>query len=470
MIVKARTLGTAGLLLILSGCTTISVNENLTRTQDEIAQFTDSELMLKRSSEDVARAEAIVEKLLAEPLSEQGAVQIAMANSPAFQTVLARHMADTADAAQSGRIPNPVFSFERVTQGAELEIGRLLSFGLLDLVTLPQRQRIAASRVAIAQINLSNAVIEEVLSVRRAWVEAIASSQNLEYAHQVFDSAEASAELAYRMESVGNFSRLDRARQQSFYNDAGTQLAVAQHAQTAAHEHLIRKLGLSDEQAEQLQLPARLPSVPATALTPEMVSQVASDERLDVKLATAMLTAAARAQGLNNLTGFTDVEAGLRRDTLFDAGERSTAEGYEIEIRIPLFDWGGLRREAMNARTLAAANRLEATRLEAASSLREAYSAYRTAHEVARLYEEEIIPLQEVIAEESVLRYNGMLIGVFELLADSRRQITTVQGAIDANRQFWMADAALHASIIGKPSMTSIASAGTAGGGDEAGH
>lgn len=465
-----RTLGASALLLVISGCATVSVNENLSRTQNEIADFTDSQIMLNRSADDQAHAEAIVDQLLAAPLSKEGAVQMAMANSAAFQAVLAQNMAETADAAQSGRISNPVFNFERVTVGTELEIGRLLSFGLLDLVTLPQRQRMARSRVEIAQINLTNAVIEEVLSVREAWVKAVAATQMLDYARQVFDSAEASAELAERMERVGNFSRLDRARQQSFYNDAGTQLAAAQHAQTSALESLIRKLGLSDAQAERLELPERLPEVPVTARSPEMVSQVASDERLDVKLAAASLTAAARAQGINNLTSFTDIEAGVRRDTVFDDGERSNPEGYEIDIRIPLFDWGGLQREAMNARTLAAANRLEATRLEAASSLREAYSAYRTAHEVARLYEEEIIPLQELIAEESVLRYNGMLIGVFELLADSRRQITTVQGAIDASQQFWIADAALQASIIGKPTMTAIASAGAAGGSDAPGH
>ena len=45
-------------------------------------------------------------------------------------------------------------------------------------------------------------------------------------------------------------------------------------------------------------------------------------------------------------------------------------------------------------------------------------------------------PRQEAVAEENLLRYNGMIIGVFELLADARDQINTVMAAINAEQQF----------------------------------
>ena len=61
------------------------------------------------------------------------------------------------------------------------------------------------------------------------------------------------------------------------------------------------------------------------------------------------------------------------------------------------------------------------------------------------------MPLRKTMAEENLLRYNGMLIGVFELLAEMREQITSVMAAINAQQQFWLADAALAASVIGKP-------------------
>ena len=58
--------------------------------------------------------------------------------------------------------------------------------------------------------------------------------------------------------------------------------------------------------------------------------------------------------------------------------------------------------------------------------MREAYHAYRAAYDIARHYRDEIVPLRKRIADENLLRYNGMLIGVFELLADARAQIASV--------------------------------------------
>jgi outer membrane protein TolC len=129
-----------------------------------------------------------------------------------------------------------------------------------------------------------------------------------------------------------------------------------------------------------------------------------------------------------------------------------------------------MQRDGWNARTLAAANQLEATVRAAGSSLRESYSAYRTSFDVAKHYRDEVLPVRRVISEENQLRYNGMLIGVFELLADARDQVGTVTAAIDAQQQFWLADAALQASLIGRPTMTSLSVMSSAPSAGAAGH
>jgi outer membrane protein TolC len=154
----------------------------------------------------------------------------------------------------------------------------------------------------------------------------------------------------------------------------------------------------------------------------------------------------------------------LRRDTVFenDTGEKARRKGYELAVRLPVFDWGGAQRAAMNAQSMAAAHHYDSVARAASSQLRESYSAYRTAHDLARHYRDEIVPLRKVMAEENVLRYNGMLIGVFELLADTREQIGSVIQAIQAQQQFWLADAALSAAVIGKPMAMSAAPAAAA--------
>ena len=175
--------------------------------------------------------------------------------------------------------------------------------------------------------------------------------------------------------------RLQRARQQSFYADAALNLAATRHKAAATREALVRMLGLTTEQAAQLKLPDRLPDLPETPKAPSEVAKQ-GENRLDVRMAKQGFDASAKAQGLGNVASFLDIEAGIRYDTIFenDTGERNNKKGYELELALPIFDWGGMKRDTFNANTLAAANRLEATLRSAQSTLRESYSAYRTTY------------------------------------------------------------------------------------------
>ncbi len=446
----SRLLAASGLLL-LAGCASIDLDREVAGINAAYPAYTHGELRLER---DAAAREARArqaDRLLAEPLGRDEAVRLALANSPALQALLAQHGADLAAAEAAGRIANPVFAFERVRTGDELELGRVLSFGLMDIITWPQRHALARQQQAQVRVQWSATVVEQVSAVRQAWVRAVAAEQALGYARQVQQAASASAELARRMQATGNFSRLQRARQHAFYADATARLATAQHAATATREELVRRLGLEDAQARRLRLPQRLPDVPAQPMEPAQIVSAAREQRLDWQLARLQLEAAGQAQRLDLVGSLVDVEAGVRRDTRFDAGQRSTSRGWELDIRLPLFDWGDARRSAMNARSLAAAHRYEAVTRAASSQLREAYSAYRTHWELARHYQDEIVPLRKTISEDNLLRYNGMQIGVFELLADMREQIGSVIAAIDAQQQFWLSDTALSAALTGKP-------------------
>ncbi len=435
----------------LAGCASFELEPSIARSNQALTAFTQGELALARTEAQQAQRAQAAARLLGQPLSQDAAVRLALLESPALQALLARHGAEGSATAQAGRISNPVLSLERLRTGQELEIGRSLSFGLLDLLTLPARQRVAEQKLAQQQLKLSAEVLEQVTQIRQAWVRAVAARQLSLYADQVLDSAEVSAELARRMQQVGNFNRLTRARQQAFYADAATNAASARHQALAAREVLTRLLGLNDAQALAMTLPERLPNLPAQAQSPEAVARQASGQRLDVQLARAQFNAAAQAQGLTGITSLIDIELGLIRNTTFDADHRATSRGTELSLRLPLFDSGSLQRQGMGDSTLAAARQLEAISRAAGSHLRESYSAYRTAHDIARHYREEVIPLRKTMADENLLRYNAMLIGVFELLADARDQVGTVMSALQAEQQFWLADAALQASLMGQP-------------------
>ena len=60
-----------------------------------------------------------------------------------------------------------------------------------------------------------------------------------------------------------------------------------------------------------------------------------------------------------------------------------------------------------------------------------------------------MVPLRKFIVDEMLLRYNGMLNSVFELLADTRMNISAVNASIEAQRDFWIADTDLQTTLTG---------------------
>lgn len=281
----ARLAISAVTLAVLSGCASVSLEQNVSRVNDEASSFTEKKLALARTEQERKERADAAQALLTQPLGQREAVQLALVNSPSLQALLAQGWAESADAAQVGRIANPIFSYERMVAGDELEIGRALSFGLLDLLTLPTRQGISRYRIEQSQLRLTSEVVDQVTQVRQAWVRAVAAQQTLRYARQVYESAEATAEIARRMQAAGNFSRISRAREQAFYADAATRLATANHQATATREELVRRLGLDEAQAPLLKLPERLPDLPKQAMDPQTAGSYATRNRLDIRLA-----------------------------------------------------------------------------------------------------------------------------------------------------------------------------------------
>ena len=454
--------------LTLTGCVSFNLDKTLSETNSTLDEFTAGNLQLRRTQEerDVASARANV--ILDSPIDQAAAVELALTNSPSVQVMLANHWQQSSDAALSASIPNPVFEFSRLSSDDELEIERLLSIGLLDLLRLPMLARGATMQLEANQVALAADTVDLVTRVRQAWVSAVASRQLATYAQQIFSSAEASATLATNMQAIGNFNALSRARQQSYYANAATNLTAARHQELADREALIRLLGLNDAQTTKLQLPSRLPELPDQPVAAPDATATALQGRLDINMAMTGLRLATMQQGLKLASEITDIELAALSESVWDDGEKESSRGYEIGIELPVFKNISQVRNRLNAKSLVASNTLESVTRSAISHLRESYSAYRSNYDIAKHYRDEVVPLQQLISEENVLNYNGMIIGVFELLADSRAQIQTVQSSIEATNQFWQADAALRASLVGRPANAAVAmmsATGAEGGG-----
>ncbi len=450
-----RRLVAAGAALLLTGCASLDPAATWQPVQALVQQHAGAELPAPNGDDDAA-LRARVQELLAAPMTADSAVQIALLNHRGLQARLQDLGIAQAQVLALSRLPNPGFSFGRTRQGAEREIERGLHFNLAALALRPlalqaERRQLQALQQAVAADALALAA-----QARKAHIDAVAAEQLLQHARQVLQAAEASAELARRMAEAGNFNRLRQAREHAFYAEAALSLARAQHAQVASRERLIRALGLWGEQT-LFMLPARLPDLPEALPMQGDIEQQAIAQRLDVAAARAQLQATADAMGLTRATRFVSVfEFGLSHNSS-NEGPRQT--GWEIGFEIPIFDGGQARLARAEALYRQRAFEAQRVAIDARSEAREAWHALLTAHDVARHVRDEVVPTARRIGEENLLRYNGMLIGVFELLADARAQIAAASAAINSLRDYWVAEADLRAALVGRPALAAAVSA-----------
>ena len=139
--------------LVLSGCVSYDFDENLEKINqnEEVVPFGEVVAAVTRDQQDALnnRAKLILQK----EVGELEAVELMLVKSPSFQRLLFENLVEGTLAAQTGNIPNPTVALERMVKGAETEYGRFLTFGLIDVFTLPMRKKYADRAVQSATLN-----------------------------------------------------------------------------------------------------------------------------------------------------------------------------------------------------------------------------------------------------------------------------------------------------------------------------
>jgi len=447
------------LVSLLAGCASFSQDGGFSGVEQTAKERLGKDVRWARSDTDSSAAQTRVADLLTRPLSADDAVQVALLNNRGLQAAFFEIGISEADLVQAGRLPNPGFSFGRLIRGDEIEIERGIHFNLARLLAMPLKSEMESRRLERTQREASLQMLSLASETRKAYYLAVGAGETLRYMRQVQQAAEAGAELARRMAQAGNWNKLNHAREQSFYADAALNLARAVRSHASARERLARLLGVWGSQMA-FTLPERLPDLPKSPQDLPEIERTAMQQRLDVQAARLFAEQTAKNLGLTRTTRFVNVlELGLVRDS---SNRDPVKRGYEITFELPLFDWGTSRVQKAEAVYMQALNRAAETAVNARSEAREAYLSYRSSYDVARHYRDEIVPLKKRISEENVLRYNGMLIGVFELLADARAQIAGVSSAIEALRDYWIAQADLDMALIGKPNLSTTIGTGVA--------
>ncbi|MEX3633520.1 TolC family protein [Paraburkholderia sp. BR14320] len=433
--------------LFMAGCTTFSKDGGFNTVSSTASERLGKEVVYVKTDEDREAVFRRTQELLSKPLGMDDAVQVALLNNRGLQASYGELGISEADLVQAGRLPNPGFTFSRTHWSDGFGISRTFSMGVLGILALPVATHIESQRFEETRLETANAMLAVAADTRKAYVSAVAAEQAALYSAQVKDSAEAGAELALRMRQAGNFSKLDYAREQAFYAESVAEVAKAKQQSVVAREKLTRMMGLWGS-GTQFRLPERLPDLPDDRPQLNDLESFAMQNRLDIQAAKQRTQSVASSLGLSKATRFINaLDVGYLNNFETDKGHE---RGYEISVEIPIFDWGSAKVARAEAIYMQSANRLAQTAIDARSEVRESYSAYVTSYDVAKHYRDEVVPVRKTISDEMLLRYNGMLASVFELLADSREQVAAVNGYIDALKDFWLAETDLQQSLGGR--------------------
>jgi outer membrane protein TolC len=430
------------------GLTACAVNpgDPISAVQAEIAFVSTTKLQRIENEEQQQAIDQHVKQRLLAPLTLETAVEITILNNRTLQAELFALGVSATQLQQASQLPNPAIMLTRsVSDGnysTELEFG----FNILSLLTLPKVRVLETNIFEQVRLETAQRVAAMIADTWYAYYNAIAAQELLNYAQQVHVTTQAGADLAERMLQAGNFNKLDYLREQSLLTEATLNLVKARQNAYISKETLLQKLGLWQE-SEQLILPDRLPEIPVQLADWRDIGQEGLDQRLDVRLAKLKLALVAQNAGLTKATRFIDAFELEIGGNVHDSSERS----YKAVLELPIFDWGAYRVKKAEYQYQQAFNEAFATGVNARSELRQSYFNYRSTHELAQHFKHAMLPIQQQISEENQLRYNGMFISVFELIADARNQINAVTGYVNATRDYWLAKSQLDLVMLGVP-------------------
>jgi len=421
---------------------------------DVVSQITGAALAQNAhriDTEDAAEAaRSRVQRLLASPLSADAAVQVALLNNRGLQAAYNELAIAEAVRVQASLPPSPTFSLSRISTSIELDIERQIVADILALATLPARADIAGDRFRQAQLNAARETLRGGLEARRNYYRAVASRQLVAFLEHASLAAETSAKLATELGRTGAMNKLDQAREQSFYAELSAQLATARQQAASGREALVRSLGLWGSDLG-FKLPQALPALPKQPRSAPMIEVEAVRRRVDLQIARIEVDALAKSYGLTNATRFINLldVAGISRTQREPGGAHGTGGGVDVEFQVPIFDFGEARLRQAGETYMAAVNRLTDKAVNVRSEAREAYRLYRSTYDIAAHYGDRVLPLRQVITDETMLRYGAMQIDVFSLLTEARQRVTVNIAAIEAQRDFWLASANLTAAVAG---------------------
>jgi cobalt-zinc-cadmium efflux system outer membrane protein len=435
--------------LALTACASTSPQHAFQESAALVKARTGKSIVWDQGTSADAAVDRALRRLLATPLTVDGAVEIALLGNQDLQATYEGLRVAQADLVQAGLLQNPVFGGAVVFPVAGVaQRGFSLSIAddFLGLFTIAARQRVAASELEAAEAHVADAVLRLTFDVQTAFFRLQAAQQELAMRRTILESGDAALDVARRQRAAGNTNDLDLANQEALDEQVRTDVVRSEADVVTAHEELDRLMGLWGP-AAGYRVVEKLPELPATEPPLKHLEALAIDRRLDLREAYAEAQARSHALAMTkNYRWLGSAELGASYER---SPEGFSVVGPEASVELPIFDQKQAAVSRLEGQTRAALSHEIALAIAIRSEVREARGRLLAARRLVERYAQVIVPLRERVVALSQQQYDAMLLGVYQLLLAKQNEVDAYREFIEALRDYWIARAELERAIGG---------------------
>ncbi len=450
---------------LLGGCASVNPRPAFDDVRKTVGDRSKVQPEWSRTDSEASAAGLAVANLLADPLTADGAVQIAFLNNPTLQATFEEVGVSQADLAQAARVANPeVSGFVRFpSEGSGLNTEFSLAQNVFDLFVQPLRKKLAAVALEQTKLRVVSEVLGVAAEVKEAFFTLQARQQLVARLILIRDLTETAAEFAQKQHDAGAIGDLELENRTVIHRESRVEVALAEADVRADRERLNRLLGLWGPQTAW-SIAGQLPEIPEVEIPLSGLERIAVTHRQDLQAARWGVDLVGRAQALRRKTRFfpVGIHVGINAEKDL-TGERLT--GPELALELPMFDTGKASIARLESEHRRAQRQLEALAVNARSEVREERDRMLATRDLALYYGRVLLPQRRRILDLTLQHYNAMFKGAYDLLLAKQAEVETEKAYLDAWRGYWVSRARLERALGGSLPPEPAAAAEAAQGG-----
>jgi outer membrane protein TolC len=442
----------AGIVIVLFlfvGCASVKTGQEWTRFQDIAKERTNQELLWEKSKEEEVAIQKKVNELLADGLSRQEAVRIALLNNRQLQSAFEEIGISKSDLVQAGLFSNPslgaVFRF-LISSGSGTNIEAEGFFPISDFWQIPFRKRAAAAQLDATITRVGEMVTETVAEVKHSYDRVYYLKEAKGETEEILERFKEIGDQVAIRRDFGFMRDLDIYLAQAMVAETEMELARFEGELAVARSHLNRILSLGRGQidyeirGEEAEEPLQLPPLEETI-------EYALNHRLDIGRSRFKVQQAEKELELEKTRILRHVGLGVsyERDPE-EGGSDAEVLGPGIDIQLPIFDQNQAQIAKAQYRIRQAKKNLQALEGQVREEIASNFARIHLYETRVHSFRENIIPLREKAIEYAERWVNAMQLNRLYLLEAQKGLLQSRREYLQAlmERQKALVDLELH--------------------------